>query len=178
MLQGAAQVGQSTLASVDGAFTLTGIVGRRELRVSQPPLGWSVMSITAGDRTLLDVPIDFKGDEDLRDVIIVLSDRTTALTGTETDAREIPAGGVSVLVFGDDRRLLPRRARWVRPDTLGRFIVDGLPAGDYLVALADDVDDPQWSTAAYLDRFRAQATRVTLADRESTPLALRWSPPR
>jgi hypothetical protein len=177
-MQGA-RIGQPALTKPDGTFTLTGVVGRRELSVNAQSLpGWSVKSIIAGDRSLLDVPIDFKGDEDLRDVIIVLSDRTTALTGTETDAREIPAGGVSVLVFADDRRLLPRRARWVRPDTLGRFIVDGLPAGDYLVALADDVDDPQWSTAAYLDRFRAQATRVTLADRESTPLALRWSPPR
>jgi hypothetical protein len=27
--------------------------------------------------------------------------------------------------------------------------VEGLPAGDYLVALAEDVDDRQWSTAAF-----------------------------
>src|SRR6185369_8484364 len=126
----------------DGTFTLTGLVGRRELTVNPRPIpGWRVKSITAGGRDLLNLPLDFAGGEDLRDVLIVLTQQTSELTGTVTDANGHPVSGVSVLVFADDRRRLPGRARWVRPDTLGQFMVEGLPAGEYLVALAEDVDD-------------------------------------
>jgi hypothetical protein len=159
----------------DGTFTLTGLVGRRELTVNTRSIpGWRVKSITAGGRDLLNLPLDFAGGEDLRDVIIVLTQQTSELTGTVTDANGHPVSSVSVLVFADDRRRLPGRARWVRPDSLGQFVVEGLPAGDYLVALAEDVDDLQWSTAVFLDRFRAQATRVMLTDRGSPAIALRW----
>jgi hypothetical protein len=165
----------SVLVKPDGSFTLTGLFGRRELTVNTRSVaGWHVKSITAGGRDLLDVPLEFAGGEDLRDVVIVLTQRTTELTGTVSDANGRPVSGVSVLVFSDDRRRLPGRARWVRPDTLGQFTAEGLPVGDYLVALAEDVDDREWSTAAFLERYRADAVRVTLTDRGSPALALRW----
>jgi hypothetical protein len=175
MMGAAAGSSLSVPTRPDGTFTLTGIVGRRELTVNARSItGWRVKSITAGGRDVLNLPLDFAGGEDLRDVVIVLTQQTTDLIGTVTDANGRAVSGVSVLVFADDRRRLPGRARWVRPDTLGHFAVDGLPAGDYLVALAEDVDDRQWSTAAYLERYRAQAIHVMLADRANPPLALRW----
>jgi len=123
----------------------------------------------------LNLPLDFAGGEDLRDIVIVLTQQTTELAGTVTDANGHPVSSVSVLVFADDRRRLPARAQWVRPDTLGHFTAAGLPAGDYLIALAEDVDDREWATAAYLERYRPQAVRVTLTDRGNAALALRWS---
>jgi hypothetical protein len=71
--------------------------------------------------------------------------------------------------------MLPRRARWLRPDQNGRFILSGLPAGDYLAIAVAEVDDTVWSTAAYLDRFRAAATPITLAGGERTSIALHAS---
>jgi len=160
----------------DGSFTLTGIIGRRELTVNTRLIpGWRVKSIIAGGRDLLNLPLNFRGSEDLRDVLIVLTQQTSELAGAVTDANGHPVSGVSVLVFAEDRRRLPGRARWVRPDTLGRFVVDGLPAGDYLVALAESVDDRQWSTAAFLEPYREHAVHVLLTDRASPPLALRWA---
>lgn len=171
----AAERNQSVVARPDGTFTLSGIVGRRELTVNTRSIpGWRVKSIAADSRDLLNLPLDFAGGEDLRDVVIVLTQQTSDLTGTVTDASGRAFSDVSVLVFADDRRRLPARARWVRPDTLGQFVVEGLPAGEYLVALAEEVDDRQWSTAAYLERYRAQAMHVTLTDRAGPPLALRW----
>jgi hypothetical protein len=175
MMTAVAGRNQAVVARPDGTFTLTGLVGRRELTVNARSIpGWRVKSITAGGRDLLNLPLDFAGGEDLRDVIIVLTQQTSELSGTVTDANNRPVSSVSVLVFADDYRRLPGRARWVRPDSLGQFVVEGLPAGDYLVALTEDVDDRQWSTAAYLERYRAQAIHVMLADRASPPLALRW----
>jgi hypothetical protein len=174
----APQEGRPTLVGPDDRFTLTGVFGRRVLRVNQLVPGWIVKSITIGGRNVLDVPIDFKDGENIRDVVITVTDNAAELSGVVLDANGAPAIGASVLVFAEDRRQLPRRARWEKPDLQGRFVITGLPAGSYLVALAADVDDTRWSTPEYLDAFRAQATRVTLADAEKKSIALQWNDQR
>lgn len=168
---------QPGVLAADGTFTLTRVVGLGEIRVVQAPRGWSVKSITAGGRKITDVPIEFKSGEDLRDVVIVLTDQLAELSGTVAGARQ-GAGQPSVLVFADDRRQLPRRAQWVRPDQSGRFVVSGLSAGAYLAIAVTEVDDLRWSTAEYLDQFRARATRVSLTDGEKKSIALQWSDAR
>jgi hypothetical protein len=175
---GAEREGQAGIVGANGSFTLTAVFGRRELRLNNVPPGWTVKSITAGGREVLDVPIDFTGGEDLRDVVIALTDRTAEISGRVLDVSGRPVSAVSVLVFAEDRRQLPGRAQWMKPDQLGRFVVSGLPSGIYLVALTADVDDTRWSAAEYLDAFRAQAVRVTLRDAEKKSLDLEWSEPR
>jgi hypothetical protein len=177
--------GRPALVGPDDRFTLTGVFGRRELRVSQLPPGvahlppgWIVKSITTGGRNVLDLPIDFKAGDNIRDVVITVTDRTAEVNGVILDAHGAPATGMSVLLFAEDRRQLPRRAYWEKPDLQGEFVLSELPAGTYLIALAADVDDTRWSTSEYLDAFRAQATRVTLADAEKKSITLQWSDQR
>ena len=160
----------------DGTFAIEDLVGRRELRVSNVPRGWTVTAIAHNGRNLLNVPIDFKGGEDLSGVQIVLTDRPTELTGLVVDPQSRPRSDCSVLVFAEDRTSLPGRARWVRPDQTGRFRVEGLPAGTYLAAAVADVDDVEWSTVEYLDRLRSNAAHVTLADAEKKTITLEWRP--
>ena len=172
------QEGRPTLVGSDDRFTLTGVFGRRELRVNQLVPGWIVKSITTGGRDVLDVPIDFKDGDNLRDVVITVTDRGAELSGVVLDATGAPATGMSALLFAEDRRQLPRRAHWEKPDLTGHFVLAGLPAGAYLIALAADVDDTRWSTPEYLDAFRAQATRITLGDAEKKSITLQWSDSR
>jgi hypothetical protein len=51
----------------------------------------------------------------------------------------------------------------VRPDQAGRFIVEGLPPGRYVVAAVDGVDAAAWPDEKYIDRFRAVGTLVAVA---------------
>ena len=169
---------QSARVRPDASFTMSNVIGTCELRVSPQGRGWRPKSITVGGRSLLDVPIDFKSGDELRDVVVVLTDRTSELDGVVVAAPEARANGVSVLVFADDRRQAPRRSRWVRPDQNGRFVVSDLAPGEYLIALATDVDDRLWQTAAYLDRFRQDAKRVTLGDGETKSVTVEWVDPR
>jgi hypothetical protein len=174
---GAEQDGQPAIVGANGRFTLKGMFGRRELRVNQVPAGWTVKSIRAGGRDVLDVPIDFTSGEDLLDVVITLTDRAAEISGRVLGAGGTPASAASVLVFAEDRRRLPRRAHWVKPDQHGRFVVSGLPSGVYLVALAADVDDTRWSTPDYLDAVHGRAERVALGDGEKKSLELQWNEP-
>jgi hypothetical protein len=162
--------------NADGTFAIDDLVGRRELRVSSVPRGWTVAAITHDGRNLLNVPIEFKGGENLSGVRILLTDTPTELSGVVLDREQRPRSDCSVLVFAEDRTLLPGRARWVRPDQTGRFVVEGLPAGTYLAAAVADVDDVEWSTVEYLDRLRSSATRVAIADAEKKTFTLEWTP--
>jgi Carboxypeptidase regulatory-like domain len=171
--------GQPARVRADGSFVMSSVIGACELRVMPEGRGWRPKSITAAGRNLLDVPLEFKGGEELRDVLIVMTDRTAELIGTIAGtAQSVPATELSVLVFAEDPRQVPRRAHWVRPDQTGRFVVSNLSPGSYLVALASDVDDALWQTAAYLDRFRPNAQRVAIADGETKSVTLEWTPPR
>jgi hypothetical protein len=148
-------------------FTLTGLIGTRQLRIGSAPHGWVVKAILAGGRDLLDVPLPFTGDEEIANVEIVLTHELAELNGI--------AGRSSVLVFPERLaryRDMQRVARWVRADQNGRFVVDDLLPGTYCVLATDDVDDAQWANADYLEQFRARATRVTLkpGDRQSIVL--------
>ncbi len=163
----------------DGSFTLSNLIGIVEIRVAPEARGWRPTSIIAGGRNILDVPVDFKGGENLRDVVILMTERTASLTGTLIGSPEkSTVWSVSVLLFPSDPRQAPRRARWVRPDQLGRFFVDDLSPGDYLVASTTNVDDLLWQTPAFFDQFRDGATRVTIGDGETKSIALEWPVPR
>jgi len=159
----------------DGTFTIEDVVGRRELRVANAPRGWVVKAITHNGRNLLNVPIDFKSGEAVSGVEVLLTDKLSELSGTVADRQQRPRTDCSVIVFAENRTFLPGRARWVRPDHTGRFVVEGLPAGEYLAIAVADVDDVEWATVAYLDRLRSSASHVTIADAEKKAIALEWN---
>ena len=156
-----------TRARVGDAFTLTDLIGTRELRIRSAPHGWVPKAILVRGRDLLDAPIEFKGDEQITGVEVVLTHDLAELSGTAADS--------SILVFPDDLvryRDVRRVARWVRPNQDGRFVVDDLLPGTYCVLATNKVDDAQWANVDYLEQFRAHATRVTLkaGDRHSLVL--------
>jgi len=159
----------------DGVFDLSGIIGRRELRVPSMPRGYLASAVLYEGRNLIDSPIDFKGGEELLGVQVVLTSRLSQLTGTATDAAKAPVSDYSVLLFPEDPALLKnsgRLARWVRPNQRGQFTSDDLLPGSYLVIAVDDVDADQWQQFAYLNQFREHAARVTLGDAEKKAITL------
>jgi len=163
----------------DGSFAITSLLGALELRVVPENRGWRPKSILLGGRNVLDMPIDFKSGEDFRNVTIVMTDRTASLSGTVAKPPPpVLATGLSVLVFPENARQAARRARWVRPDQHGRFVVSDLAPGQYFVAVAVDVDDMLWRTPAYLEGLRASATRVTLDDGDSKSITVTWTDTR
>jgi hypothetical protein len=109
-------------------------------------------------------------------VTLVLSNRHAELSGTLKTASGAATTDVFVLAFPADAALrVPqsRRIQAVRPDSSGRFVLQNLPPGDYLVCALTDVDDGEWNDAGVLDPFVAHAVTVTLADGEKKVLDLR-----
>jgi carboxypeptidase family protein len=159
----------------DGTFELADLIGVRELRLAAELRGWIVKDVRLQGRSIADSPFDFKGGEDFRDVEVVLTNKHADLSGTVTDAGNGAVRDYSVLVFPESEERLRhtrRWAQWGRSNQDGRFAVDNLLPGAYLVVAVEDVDDADWSNADYLNQFRAQATRVILAEGEKKTLTL------
>jgi hypothetical protein len=144
------------------------------LRVSVTPPGWSVKSVMAGGRDLLDQPLDLSDDTD---VVVTLTNRPTEAWGTVRDWRGVVAAGATILVLPPsspgNRGLNPNRMREARAATSGVYTISGLPAGDYYVIAIDDASAEGWQDPRRVDALRAQATRVSLRDGEKKLLDLR-----
>ena len=106
-------------------------------------------------------------------LIAGIADRPSELAGSVVDSERKPLTDYSVLAFpSDPAESVAARVRWVRPNQNGRFAIEGLAAGEYLVVAGDDIDETQWLNADYLGRFRMRATRITIGDGEKRTLEL------
>ena len=61
----------------------------------------------------------------------------------------------------------------MRPGTDGKFIVRGLPAGDYVIAAVADIEQGQWYDPALLERLKAAGTPIHLEDGDQKTQDLR-----
>jgi len=66
-----------------------------------------------------------------------------------------------------------RRVRSARSGTDGRWIVRGLPPGEYLVAALTDLDPDELRDAAFLETLLAASVKVSLGDGEQKVQDLR-----
>jgi hypothetical protein len=173
------EMGPRTQAGADGRFTL---------RVR--PGSWRVHAVTAGRwmekrRTFrgravpLDALVEVDGEPGAR-LEILLTSQLTAITGTASDTDGQPLRDYHVIAFpaaGGDIASAGFRLRQERADAQGRFRVEALPPGDYLVAaLADHDPQQQPLDDELLDSLRAGATRVRLGEGATEAVSLKVSP--
>jgi hypothetical protein len=155
----------------DGRFSIDGIwPGRFQLTASVPtsPGRWWLKSAVAGNRDLLDAPLEFAAPlHDIKDAELTLTDRRTELTGRLQTAAGQPATEYFVVVFSANRtHWFPgaRRTRAVRPSSDGTFSVTDLPAGAYLLAALTDAATNEWQRPGFLDELAPLALPVTVPE--------------
>jgi len=115
-----------------------------------------------------------------RAVDVVLSSAVTTLSGAVQDSHAKPVTDYVVVAFAQDSSkwgYLTRFVRTARPNQEGRFSLTGLPPDDYYVVALDYVETGEEYDPEQLEKWKSLATRVTLADAESKPLALKLASP-
>jgi hypothetical protein len=113
-------------------------------------------------------------------VQVVLTMRTTTVSGQVADSKGLPAKDYAVVVFPDDSaRWVPmsRYIRTERPDQQGRFLVKGLPPGRYLAAAVDSIENGQESDPEFLEQLRGVSTPFDLNEDDQKSLALKLTNP-
>jgi hypothetical protein len=154
-------------AKPDGTFEFSGVApGRYQLLVGTSGVDlsrWQVRSATIGERDVLDDLIDIVASP--VSVVVTFDDRPTRLSGRLETATGAPASDVFVIAFSADRGLwgpYTRRVKAVRPAVDGTFAMQGLPAGDYLLAAITDADPEDWQDPVFLEQLVPAAIRIQL----------------
>lgn len=158
----------------DGNFTLPGIrPGRYILRATGPGLLKSAM--WSGQDTL-DVGLEVTADTDVSGVELTMTDRPSTLSGTITTADGKPATGTTIVVAPTNSGLWrngSRRIATTRPTTDGRYVIRGLPAGEYYLAAVTDVEAGEQFDPEFLRALVGAAVTVTITDGGTTTQGLR-----
>jgi protocatechuate 3,4-dioxygenase beta subunit len=161
----------------DWTFQIDGLVGKRLIRLAGLPAGWSLKSVHFEGADITDTPIEFSGTETVEGIEVVITQKTTDVSGAVTDDRGRAVKEFSVIVFSTDegRWLLPnsRFVRMSRPDQSGLFKIPGLPPADYLAVAVDYVPEGEWNNPEFLGQMKAEATKFTLGEGETKALDLK-----
>lgn len=181
----------NTMVNADRTFTIAGLVPSQYLLSGAvTPNGaanlsdrflWSMQSVTVGGKDVLDLPIDLKPNEEIKDAVITFTDRQQEVFGTLQDATGRPAPDYTVVLFAADTRYWfpnSRRILIARPATDGRFEISGgsfdvlgggsvgLPPGDYFLAAVTDLGGGEQYDVKMLEELAKTSVKITVAPGE------------
>ena len=160
----------------DWTFEIPGAMGTGVLRFARPPRDWFLQAILLDGVDITDTPVDFAtvGDRPLE---VRLTQRATRVSGTVNDGAR-RAGTYVVVLFPEDRQQWTPYARTIasaRPDQQGRFLIEGVPPGRYLLAAVEHLEPGEERYAGTLERLRGAATPIALAEAGTTTVELTLS---
>ncbi len=178
-------LGMGTMAATpgeDGAFVVKGLVpgqyaisvGGRPMRVGLPGMpdaasGFVVKSIRWNDQDLADTGVTVQASGAVVDVVVTLTPEPSELGGMVLDASGRPTGAFPIVVFSDNRAFWTpgsRRVKQVQPASDGRFLVVGLPGGDYYLAAVTRLEPGDLENRQFLEDLIPAGLRITVGDGE------------
>jgi len=164
--------------AADGTFVLPGVAPDRYMLGASGAIGltasgspaWVLKSVIVNGRDVVDVGFDVPPGQDLRDVVITFTDRTSEISGQLVDAKGQPVPGFHVFVFPTDKSAwAPTSRRFrppVRPDSTGRYRLLSLPPGEYYIAALTEFEEQDIQDASFIEQIIPAAIKVTIAEGE------------
>lgn len=156
------------------SIELAGLHGPSRLLVSELPAGWILEAIELGGRDVTDAEVDFATLEGVVDARIVVTDRSTVVTGRVTQDGTPRRG--SVVVFPEDPQHWGYPSRLVRTANVGedgRFEIPDLPPGERYRAVAlAFVEAGEHHDPAFLERLKSAGTSFDAVANDTVTLAL------
>jgi hypothetical protein len=151
--------------------------GRHIFRVPGTP-AWRMEAVTVAGADVTDTPVSI-GEADVTDVVVVLTDRVTEISGSVKNSRGEADPNALVVLFPANERRWPlasvqtKTFVTARTTKTGAFVLRDLVPGDYFVAAIADDDTTAWPDEAFLRRMAPLATRQILAAGDRPTVALR-----
>jgi len=161
----------------EGAFTVTGLLGQRFVRVNGLQTTWMVHSMTLNGVDVTDTPLTFRPNEDVRGLRVLLTDQVTDVSGKVSGANGELSRDFSVVIFPDDETRWTAGSRYLRsgrPDQDGVFKLRGLPPdARYLAAAVNYLEEGEGTDPRFLAQVRDRALRFSLSEGETRVLDLK-----
>jgi hypothetical protein len=137
--------------------------------------GWFISRVLHGSHDITDAGLLIEADP-IDNVRVMLTRNITTVNGeVVVGASRQRSHDYTVVIFPRDRSLWTYRSRYIataRPDQQGAFSIKGLPAGDYLIAAIDHVEQGEGHDAEFLESIHGLAQTVSLRAGESERITL------
>ncbi|PYR64303.1 MAG: hypothetical protein DMF91_00670 [Acidobacteria bacterium] len=159
----------------DWTFATKATPGRNRMSITTPT-GWSMKAVRLNGADVTDTGIDFKRNQEVRNIEIEVTNHPATLSGTVTNNRgDVPPDYTVVVFSRDEQRWTPgtRYIMTARPDQDGKFKVSSAPPGDYLAAALEYIEPGQSGDPDFLKQIRDRATAFSLGDGEAKALTLK-----
>ena len=170
----------NTRVESDGTFEMSNVSdGRRRITASGAPDGWILTSVYLDGRDVIDTPLDFGGVRRVDGVQLVFTDQVSELSGVVHDGQGAALTEFTVIAFPVNEQLWQPQSRYIkasRPDQNAHYRIEGLPAGEYLLAAVEVVQQGEWFDPRFLARLRPGAASLSIDAGESQELNLTLSP--
>ncbi len=149
----------------DWTFELRAMTSPVMVRTFRTPSGYSLKGVFLNGQDVTDSGISFRPGEAVSGLQIVLTAKSTSVSGVVTDDRGQPVTDYAAVVFAEDSSkwgFLSRYVALARPDQQGGFEIKALPPAKYLVAAVAYIEDGEQTNPETLERLRSVATPFTL----------------
>jgi len=164
----------------DFSFELGGLSDRRLIRGGLPPtLGWYLKAVMLDGEDVTDSGIEFTPGRSYDGLQVILSQKTTDLSGLVTDDRNRPVLDATVVIFPANKDLWTYSSRYLRslrPDTNGRYNIKSLPPHeDYMVIAVQNLESGQGADPDFLTRALEEAKKFSLNEGETKAFDIKLS---
>jgi len=126
-------------------------------------------SIALNGRDIADLPLEIKPGENITGLVVTLTDRPTEISGTILDQAGRATSTFPIVVFSTDRTYWvagSRRVQQGRPSSDGKYLIAGLPAGEYYVCAVTDLESTSLADPSFLEQLISGSFKITLGEGE------------
>jgi protocatechuate 3,4-dioxygenase beta subunit len=166
-------------ADDDGRFVLEGVVpGRYRFHWTILPPGLTLHSVRFGGREVTDLPFVIEEDSNPTFEVTLVNDASGTVSGRVFSSTGAPPAAVAAFPadrrFWEEPHVATRRFIHASADQLGRFTLEDVPPGEYIVApIGAGEARGAWRTLPKLEALSVSGHRVTVVAGENPVLEIR-----
>jgi len=119
-----------------------------------------IKSIRMGNRDVMSEGLRVEDPANMPPLEIVLGLKSGILSGTAASEKQKPQANATVVLVPDGRRRWADAFRTATTDISGRFVMERIPPGDYLVFSWEEVDDGAWMDPEFVKKYEDRGKRI------------------
>ena len=151
------------------------MTGSHVIRIEGLQGPWVLKSITWRGQDITDTGVEAESQQVFSDVIVTLTDRASEIAGFVQDGHGVAVADATVLIIPVSSQFwtkTSRRFRLLRSDAAGRYVIRGLPAGEYRAVASLELDDSEAYRRDLLQEVAEAGLPISLRDLASLKVDL------
>jgi hypothetical protein len=172
------------MRSSDGRFTFPEVPPGKyrvgvKLDEARVLAGWAPIRVSVGGREAADAFVEIESGQ-RANAVIVLGQRQTELRGSLSTGAGRPVPDHLLIIFPQDQTQwlwLSPRIQAIRPGQDGTFVTRTLPAGNYFLAVVNDLEQDEWFDPGILALLVPGSIPIRLVEGQVTVQGIRTAAP-